>query len=291
MQVKDVLPEVAFNRILFATDLCPTSEAAATYAAALARRYSANLEITNVIDLSITVPSIDTIMQPALETIRHATEVGLQRLAIDLYGVKVKTNVIEGFLPADLILCEALKSTADLIVVGTSSRRGLKRLLLGSIAEEVIRKAPCPVLTVGPHVHPASAEPLSFRRIIYATDFTPQAVKAAKYAVALSQDLGADLYLVHVVSPAEEMEHYSPSAISAASLRRIIPESAYDWCNPKCVVEHGEAAHAILSLAARVEADLIVLGARKASFWLSYVKPGLTPALIAEARCPVLTIC
>jgi nucleotide-binding universal stress UspA family protein len=291
MQVTDVLPEIAFNRILFATDLCPTSEAAASYAAAMTRRYSSSLEITNVIDLSITVPSIDTIMQPALDSIRNSSEANLQTLATQLYGLKVKTSVIEGFLPADLILGEAIRSNADLIVVGTSSKHGLKKLLLGSIAEEVIRRAPCPVLTVGPHVRPAPEDPLTFRRIIHATDFSPQAERAAKYAVALAQDLGADLYLVHVVSPSEEAAHYASSALSAASLRRIIPESAYDWCNPKCVVEHGEAAKVILSLAAREEADLIVLGARKASFWLTYVRPGVTPALIAEAKCPVLTCC
>ena len=291
MQATDVLPEIAFNRILFATDLCPTSEAAASYAAAVTRRYSASLEITNVIDLSITVPSIDTIMQPALDSIRHSSEASLQTLATQLYGLKVKTSVIEGFLPADLILGEAIKSNVDLIVVGTSSKHGFKKFLLGSIAEEVIRRAPCPVLTVGPHVRPAPEDSLTFRRIIYATDFSPQAERAAKYAVALAQDLGADLYLVHVVSRAEEAAHYASSALSAASLRRIIPESAYDWCNPKCVVEHGEAAKVILSLASREKADLIVLGARKASFWLTYVRPGVTPALIAEAKCPVLTCC
>jgi nucleotide-binding universal stress UspA family protein len=57
------------------------------------------------------------------------------------------------------------------------------------------------------------------------------------------------------------------------------------------VVEHGEAARTILDLAERVGADLIVLGARKSSFWLTRVERGLTPALLAEATCPVLTVC
>jgi nucleotide-binding universal stress UspA family protein len=71
----------------------------------------------------------------------------------------------------------------------------------------------------------------------------------------------------------------------------MIPESAYDWCDPECVVEQGYAGEALLKLAERVQADLIVLGTRKASFFLTYIERGLTPELLAHAACPVMTIC
>jgi nucleotide-binding universal stress UspA family protein len=74
-------------------------------------------------------------------------------------------------------------------------------------------------------------------------------------------------------------------------LKRMIPESSYDWCSPECVVEDGNAANAILKLAERVQADLLVLGARKASFWLTHIERGLTPELLAHAACPVMTVC
>jgi len=74
-------------------------------------------------------------------------------------------------------------------------------------------------------------------------------------------------------------------------LKALVPEKAHCWCDPECVVEHGKASEAILALAKRVDADLIVLGARKASFWVEFVRTGLTPALLAEATCPVLTVC
>jgi nucleotide-binding universal stress UspA family protein len=80
-------------------------------------------------------------------------------------------------------------------------------------------------------------------------------------------------------------------ARSISSLKALIPESAHDWCDPECVVEYGQSSEAILALAKRVNADLIVLGARKASFWVEYVRTGLTPALLATATCPVLTVC
>jgi hypothetical protein len=71
----------------------------------------------------------------------------------------------------------------------------------------------------------------------------------------------------------------------------MIPESSYDRCSPECVVELGNSADAILRLAERVQADLIVLGARRASFWLTHIERGLTPEFLARAVCPVMTVC
>lgn len=282
---------ITFDRILFATDFSPASFIATSYAVGLARRFSSTLELTNVIDLSITARAVDVLLGPALEAIRQSGEEGLQQLAAGISGVKIKKTVSEGFLPATVILCAASETDSDLIVLGTSSKHGLKKVVLGSTAEEIIRQAACPVLTVGPHVPRAAAGSLSFHRIVYATDFSPQAAKAVKYALALAQDSGAHLYLCHVISERDSSTRYAPNAFSSSSLKKLIPRSAYDWCSPECVVEHGKAAQAILALAARVNADLIVLGARKSSFWLTYVHTGLTPALLAEAKCPVLTVC
>ena len=67
--------------------------------------------------------------------------------------------------------------------------------------------------------------------------------------------------------------------------------SAKGRCPIECVVERGEVAGAVLGLATSVDADLIVMGARKASFWRTYIQAGLTPAVLAEAGCPVLTVC
>ena len=290
MPLIDARPEIALDRILFATDLGPTSDVAATFAAGLARRYCSTLELTNIVDLAVTTPAYDVLLAPALEILKHTGEEGLDIVATEMAGIKVKKTVIEGFLPADLILKEAQESGADLIVLGTSSKHGLQKLFVGSTAEEVLRKSLCPVLTVGPQVKKAPAGPLSFERIVFATDFSATTRRAAQYAVMLAEDLGANLYLCHVLSEDEVDGLHAPGAISARSLKRLVPETAYDWCNPECVVEYGEAAEEILALAERVNADLIVLGARKPSFWLNYVKPGVNPAILAAATCPVLSV-
>jgi nucleotide-binding universal stress UspA family protein len=127
---------------------------------------------------------------------------------------------------------------------------------------------------------------------VYATDFSPEAAKAAAYALSFAEDSGAHLYLCYVMAPqiAPEKRELLDAPFKAA-LKRLIPESSYDWCCPEVVVERGDAGPAILELAERVGADLIVLGARNASFWLTHLEHGLTPDLLAEATCPVMTVC
>jgi nucleotide-binding universal stress UspA family protein len=291
MPVIDVRAEIALDKILLATDFSPAAEIAASYAIALARRFSSTLELTTVIDLSVVAPAGDVLVEPALDAIRRSGQEGLQQLAASIPGVKVNNRPIEGLLTAPLILEAANESKADLIVMGTTAKHGLEKFVLGSTAEEVIRQAACPVLTVGPHVSKAADAPLAFERIIYTTDFSARAAKAASYALSFAQDSGANLYLCHVIDAEERSIPGASDTASITSLKKLIPESAYDWCNPEYVVEHGKAAEVILELSSRVKADLIVLGARSLSFWLSYVATGLTPALLAKAKCPVLTVC
>jgi nucleotide-binding universal stress UspA family protein len=187
----------------------------------------------------------------------------------------------------------AQEKEASLIVAGTRAKPVLDRLVLGSTAEDLIRHAACPVLTVGPKVKDPGDGPLTFRSIVYATDFSPEAARAATFALSFAQDSGAHLYYCYVMGGNPERYGIRETLDKGfeAALKQLIPESSYDWCSPECVVEHGDAGNAILDLAARVDADLIVLGARKANFWLSHVERGLTPCLLAQARCPVMTVC
>ncbi|WP_348268748.1 universal stress protein [Edaphobacter paludis] len=291
MAAIDLQRPVKFERIMLATDFSPASEIAQAYAVGLALHYSSTLELATIVDLSLTLPSMEVIHESTLEALRRTSENDLRRLAEHIAGITVTRKVIEGFQPASLIVEEAVNSNADLIVLGTTSKHGFKKLALGSTAEAVIRTAPCPILTVGPHVLPPPNFPVCFERIVYATDFSSQASKAAGLALSLGQTCGAKVYLCHVLTEEDKLNHDDSEARSISSLEALIPESVHDWCNPKCIVEHGKSSEAILALASRVNADLIVLGARKPSFWVEYVRTGLTPALLAAANCPVLTVC
>lgn len=284
---------LAVEKILFATDFSLPSERAAAYAQALAHRFSSKVEIAHVFDPSVVTSYEEAIIGlPSNERWRRSSE-RLERLRNDFCssGVAARVTQQEGHRPSADLLKLANERQVDLIVAGMNSKPEVERMILGSTAEELIRNAKCPVLTVGPNARAPKVDPLFFKTIIFATDFSPEAAKAAIYALSFAEDSGSRLYFCHVLR-----EGSDPTAIEAeekafeAAMRRMIPRESYDWCSPECVVEHGDAATAILGLAARTQADLIVLGARKASFWLTHVKRGLTLELLAQAACPILTV-
>jgi nucleotide-binding universal stress UspA family protein len=286
---------VSVEKILLATDFSSASEKATAYARALARRFSSTVEIAHVFDPSVVTSYEEAIVGLPVNERRRTANEDLERLRDDLSasGIKAQTTLQEGHRPSADLLKIAKDHEVDVIVAGTESKSGLERLILGSTAEQLIRNAECPVLTVGPNVKPPGDASLVFQTIVYATDFSAEAAKAAVYALSFAQDSGAHLYFCYVLGlqiDAIAKRDFVDGAFQSA-LKRMIPESSYDWCSPECVVGHGNAAKAILELAERVHADLIVLGARKASFWLTHIKRGVTPDLLAQATCPVMTVC
>ncbi len=292
MPVIDQRTEIAIKSIVLSTDFTPASEKAVAYARAIARRFGSSIELTHILDLSVAIPSDSSMIGISIDQMHRESTRNLNRLAHEFPGTNLHILEQEAFSLPSAILSVARNTEADLIVMGTASKHGLRKMILGSTAESVLRRATCPVLTVGPHVPPPPQDPLAFRNIVYATDFSTQAAHAAIYALSFAQDSGAHLYLCHVLGTHEPKgEKLVLQSSFERSLKEIVPPSAYDWCSPECVIEHGDTAEAILGLAERVNADLIVLGARKASFWLDYFETGVNPAVLAEARCPVLTIC
>jgi len=281
---------VSIKDILVATDFSSVSDKAAAYAKALALNFRSKVEIVHVFDPSY-VESFLGMSATERQKLTHEGLESLQQEFIDS-GVEAATTLAEGRPAHTTLLKHAANHDVDLIVAGTHSKFGLERLVLGSTAEELIRNAACPVLTVGPHAKDPGEGPLVFRTIIYATDFTTQAAKAAVFALSFAQDSGAHIYLCHISNTqASPEETKSLDATFNAALAKMIPESVYEWCTPETMVKHGDAAQSILELSARVNADLIVLGARNASFWLTHIEHGLTPDLLAEATCPVMTVC
>jgi universal stress protein A len=116
-------------------------------------------------------------------------------------GVAIGAVVREGNTTAE-ILDQASSMNADLIVMGTHGRSGFERLLLGSVAERVLRKARCPVLTVPRRLPDAvPSGPVVFKRIICALDFSACSMQALKYALSLAQEADGCLTVVHVLAP------------------------------------------------------------------------------------------
>lgn len=282
------------DRIVLATDLTSASEPATKYAIALAKRYESSLILTHIVDLSIATRSEKGVVGVSLGDMRRKSSVEMERLLKDFgrLGVRATAHALESHNPADAIIDLSEQLDADLIVAGTHSRHGLSKAILGSCAEGIIRHASCPVLTIGPNAKPLLGRAISFKTIVFATDFGVESEAKASIALAFAQDSGAKIYLCHV------LEHDGQGGTPLLELRdkigsilqKMIPSSAYDWCDPECVIEQGNAATQILSLAQRVSADLIVMGAKRGSSFLVHLNNGIVGDLLGRAECPVMTI-
>ena len=283
---------VNLDTILFATDFSPSAESASHYVQALANRYQSKIRLLHVIDLGAAFKSPDAGL--SIDVFRRYGEESLARLSTELASerVRVETILSEANDPAEGVLEAAADKSVSLLAIGTRGHKGLARLVLGSTAEHLIHQARCPIVTIGPAVLPAKG-PVNFQRIVYATDFSPEAAKACVFALSFAQDFGAHLYLCHVLPGATTPESMSDQDLNdqfVSTLQRLVPDVAREWCEPECVLEHGFAADGILLLAKRLKADLIVLGTRRTSHWYDNFKTGVAFQVISGSPCPVLTI-
>jgi nucleotide-binding universal stress UspA family protein len=283
---------VTLDTILFATDFSPSAETAKMYVQALAERYQSRVRLMHVVDLMGAFKTSDAGV--SIDFFRRLGEESLGRLKkeMDSEHIRAEAVLCEGKDPATEILRAAQGTHLNLLVIGTRGHKGVARLVLGSTAEELIHQAGCPILTIGPGVPPPQL-PVSFQRIVYATDFSPEAAKACVFALSFAQDFGAHLYLCHVLPDPEGSGQMNDQELNdrfVSALQRLVPDVAREWCEPECVLEHGFAADGILLLAQRVKADLIVLGTRRTSHWFDSFKTGVAFQVISGSTCPVLTI-
>jgi nucleotide-binding universal stress UspA family protein len=282
--------QIAFNNILFATDFSSTTELALPYAVEIARRSGATIHAAHVVQ-----PDIYPFESPsewpkiALEEEEFRKEKRNQ-LEEELQGLPHEFLLLEGNVWQNLARIIEEKNI-DLAVLGTHGRTGIEKLLLGSVAETIFRQATCPVLTAGPAVsaratHAAAAE---LNQILYATDFSPESLAAARYAISLAKDHHAELILLHALPNAD------PGQVNSAfhTLRDVVPLGAGLGSQQKCLVERGAPAEAILNVAASHRADLIILGLRSAKGRLTaatHFARSIAYQVVTQASCPVLTV-
>ncbi|HEX6985327.1 MAG TPA: universal stress protein [Planctomycetaceae bacterium] len=150
------MPQI--RRILHPTDFSERSEAAWRYAELMATTFGAEVFLLHVLQEPVAVlpESSLAVAPPAvnLPELTESAERGLQNLTVREPARIVGRTVLHG-PAAEEIVRYAADAEADLIVLGTHGRTGLAHVLLGSVAEKVVRKAPCAVLTVRPHAHGA----------------------------------------------------------------------------------------------------------------------------------------
>jgi nucleotide-binding universal stress UspA family protein len=227
----------------------------------------------------------------AVDAAEHMLSPWSQR-AQDL-GIQCNSLVREG-VPVEQICAVVRQFHADRMILGTRSRSRLSKMLLGSVAEQVLRSVNIPVLTVGPEAH-LQVDSGAPRVVLYATTLreTSRPSAALAYSIAASQN--AQLVLLHVVPPAEETSHKGlPIGLDSVAMRelRVLATKigAIGSTQIEPVVLHGNPAIEILAEASVRCANLIVLGAAHRTPFERIARDRTVYRVLAHAACPVLTL-
>ena len=301
-----------FHNVLCPIDFSEVSRRALTYATALARWYDAHLEVLHV------VPAFDEHPQSAqcdgssgVSASRDQVIIEVERVIATAGGTGLASRPLaqEG-TAHEMIACRARALPADLLVMGTHGRSGFNRVLLGSVAEKVLRQVSCPVLTVPPAVRQEPEGPVTFKKILCALDYSPSALKGLQYALDLGRQAGGRvtvLYALEYTDPGDVLEPspFDPCREAIAESRRrrqglierarerlhaqLVSEPT-TWCEIEEVVAIDRAYKAILHQADEAATELIVMGAQRTGGLELMLYGSNTQHVLRAATCPVLTV-
>lgn len=289
------------------TVLCPvdrseTSARALAYAADIARRAGARLSVIEVIDWTLPpiAGEVSTVAEMPPDVQMEALD-ALNALVAPVRAAGVATEIcLESGHVVKHILARAHAVTADLIVIGTHGRGGFERLALGSVMEKVLRRATCPVLTVGPGSARAPREPGTlFETVLCATDFSDSSKDAVRLGRDLARQFGSRCLVVHVVTwpfgPASAPDaaltlRKSLQVEAEGDLDRLVRESADAGGDVTPIVSVGEPKRELMAVASAYAADLIVMGESGRGAIDRAILGSTTYGVIRQAECPVLTV-
>ncbi len=267
---------LSIQKILFPTDFSQCAESAFAHATALAKRYEAELHIVHVVIWPMMIPSygLDT-LYPAFEdgrVIDNLKQAAGEQLSAHSSRARLGSiNVVEAQITDDAagpaILSYAEDHDVDLIVMGTHGRKGIKKWMLGSVTQEIIRHARCPVFTVNPDT--VGDEGLDVKRLLVPVDFSEHAEPLVRYAKSLAAAYDAGMDLLHVIAHVNLPLVYGVEAIypgaeevmdrSRSALLHLAQNAEGPDVDVNVVVQGGDPAHQILTYAERHDMDLIVL--------------------------------
>lgn len=297
--------KVHIKTIVCTTDFSDFSNRAIPFGVALAKEFGAKLYLCHVIDLSSVAMYGEGFSDPLmLETkITDYAHEHLQNLIGDT-DIAWESLTAVGHT-ADEIAHIAKEKAADLVVSATHGRSGLKRLILGSVTERLMRTLPCPMYIVRSlerePAAPVMAE-VKLKRILVGCDFSTDSDLAVHYGLSLAQEFQTELYLAHVLEPtvykdmliqaagASDSDREGLRDKLARKLEGMVPEEAKQWCTPETVLLAGHPSDELTKYAVVNKMDLIVLGVRGHSVMESLLVGSTTDRVVRQAPCPVLSV-
>jgi nucleotide-binding universal stress UspA family protein len=296
---------VEIRRVLCPVDFSDTSRHAFDHAIAIARWYESQIVALHVIPREVLPPPPSLFAEVEASSATAGTDRetvdALLRAWVELAheeGLKTETVVDEGS-PAARIVANVSILQADLVVIGTHGLSGVDRFMLGSVAEKVLRRAPCPVLTVPPRV--ATSAKVPYTRLLCPVDFSDSSSAALRFALSLAEEADAHLTVLHVLDwPSENdllVERFDDVEFrkrveedARKRLEALVPDEARVWCKPATKVAYGKAYRQILEVAESDGIDLIVIGVHGRNPVDLTLFGSTTNHVVRRAPCPVLTL-
>lgn len=294
MKAVHAVPSIQIKNLLYLTDFSAASERVLPFAVGLARKYHANIEALHVL-----TPVIPETYTAAVQADTNLASFEMKKIESKLVGVPFETSSASGLGMWEAVEQAIREHHIDVIVLATHGRTGVSKFLLGSVAEEVFRRSPVPVMTVGPAVRNIGAAAAKFHQVLFATDFSSESEAAAPFAISLADENPARLTLLHVLpesalgDPPAVNKFENSVAEAIHKLREIAPSAAGLYNPAEVAVECGDPADRIVSVARGRGADLIVLGVRGATAHLgaaTHLERAVAHQVVAHAPCPVLTV-
>jgi nucleotide-binding universal stress UspA family protein len=296
--------KVEFRRIVCATDLSDLSNQAVYYGASLAARFEAVLVLCHVIDLPVVSVHGAAYVYPH-DYVEGLKEDALQKLKSLMENRKVDWQPVVTAGPVASTLCNLAETEkADLVIAATHGRSGLKRWILGSVTERLIRTVPCPLMSITPFVGKPDkevSEPGHFKNILVGCDFSVDSETALESALSLAQEYQARLHLVHVIEPVAYREVLlAPGIMEEArgnlnaklteKLKAMVPDEVDHWCEVQTNCLAGKPYEELIKYATIHAVDLIVLGIRGRGLVDAVLLGSTTDRVVRKSRCPVMAV-
>lgn len=289
-------PGVPFGEILFAADFSEVSALALPYAAAFARRFNVTLCIVHIVPSDEYAHLSEAGRDTHLAAMRRQAEARVSALLRTAHFLDVRHRLLfdHGDVLAALVRV-VHRRNPGLIVLGMHGRHGLEKLLLGSLAEEILRLASVPVLVICPEIVVAPEAEVHVRHILHLVDFSPGSRCALDYAALLARRWNARLTLLYVAEgiwDAPRATQMSGAEFLRLRLREQGCLEDLEGLSPEFIVEFGSAEDRVLQVALSLHAELMVLSLPAGGHpEVSAHLPGPVAYNIAShACCPVLVV-
>jgi nucleotide-binding universal stress UspA family protein len=288
---------LTIERILCPVDFSEFSDRACKYAHSFARHFAAKLFVLHVAEPFVPLdPS--SISPPLIEQIYAQKIADAEEKVRDLAARQNWNDVehevvLEKGAVADAILQFAGGNSIDLITMGTHGRRGLDRLVLGSVTERILRTARPPVLAVHslPQESGVPDAPIEFRKILLCTDFSDNSPRALEYAFLLACKYKAAISLLHVIERSDAGKDLEAEKCQVLQqLWAVVPQNFQNSATVEPAVRAGKPYQEILAHAAETGTDLIVMGVRGRNALDLALFGSTTQRVIQLGRWPILVV-